>query len=88
VKLGPIIDTALELLWWAILVRAILSWFRVADARGPLYTLRRWLEDLTEPVLAPIRRIVPENTALDFSPIVAMVLIDVVRRLVRAFVRI
>jgi YggT family protein len=88
VRLGPIIDTALELLWWAILVRAILSWLRVSEARGPLYNIRRWLEDLTDPVLAPIRRIIPESASLDFSPIVAMVLIDVVRRLARAFIRI
>jgi len=87
VRLGPVIDTALELLWWAILLRALLSWFRVAQGRGPLHTIRRWLEDLTEPVLAPLRRMVPQTTGLDFSPIVAMVLIDVVRRLVRALIR-
>jgi len=87
VRFGNVLDTALELLWWAILVRALLSWFRVAERRGPLFTFRRWLEDLTDPVLAPVRRLVPETTGLDFSPIVAMVLIDVVRRLVRAFIR-
>lgn len=86
-RVGPIIDTALELLYWAIFVRALFSWLRISEGRGPLYGIRKVLEDLTDPILAPIRRVIPLGTNLDFSPIVAMVVVDLVRRLAQAFIR-
>lgn len=58
----------------AIFVRALLSWIMPNDTTG----LTRVLLDVTEPVLRPIRRILPPVSGIDFSPIVAMIAIQVV----------
>jgi YggT family protein len=42
----------------------------------------RVLFDLTEPVLAPIRRVLPQGQALDFSPLVAFLLLQLVSALI------
>jgi YggT family protein len=50
-----------------VFVRAILSWFPNIDPRNPLIEA---LYQVTEPILAPIRSIMP-RTMLDFSPMIA-----------------
>jgi len=57
-----------EVLWVAILAGAVLSW--VAPRNDILTALRL----LAEPVLAPIRRILPTTGGLDFSPLLALLL--------------
>lgn len=58
----------------AIIIRALMSWFMPQDGGG----LSRVLLDITEPILAPIRRILPPVGGIDFSPILAMILIQLV----------
>ncbi len=58
----------------AVFIRALLSWIMPNDSSG----LTRVLLDITEPVLRPIRRILPPVSGIDFSPIVAMIAIQVV----------
>lgn len=66
-----------------IIVRAILSWFRPARYNRLYHEVERWLEACTEPILAPIRRALPPvGPGIDLSPLVAVILIDVVRGLV------
>lgn len=61
----------------AILVRIVLSWIRV-----PLpHAVERWLFDVTEPILGPIRRALPLMGGLDFSPFIALILIGLVRQI-------
>lgn len=59
-----------------ILARVLMSWF-MQDPTNRLYQI---LIRITEPVLGPIRRIMP-RTGLDFSPLVAMLAIQVISRL-------
>ena len=61
-------------LTWAIIIRALLSWFSISGAQ-PVFRL---LVEITEPVLAPIRRVLPTAGMLDFSPLVALLLIQVI----------
>ena len=61
-----------------LLARVLVSWFQV----DPYSPLMQWLYRLTEPVLAPIRRLLPPAGAIDFSPIVAFILIIVVKQIV------
>jgi YggT family protein len=74
---------ALTIYWIVLLARVIVSWVELAGARtpvtGPLRTVFELLFDVTEPVLAPIRRIVPPAGALDLSVIVAFVIIFVLQ---------
>jgi YggT family protein len=59
------------LLIFAIFVRAAASWF----LRGAQSSLMGFLEDVTEPVLAPLRRLLPRGMGVDFSPMVAILVL-------------
>jgi YggT family protein len=56
----------------AIFIRVLLSWFPI-DPRNPLVTL---LYDVTEPILEPLRRVIPRMGMFDLSPLVALILIQ------------
>lgn len=58
----------------AILVRALLSWFRL----DPMNPLIQALNAVTEPIIDPIRRIMPRIAMLDFSPMIAMILLAII----------
>jgi YggT family protein len=62
-----------------LLARAILSWFP-PSYNSPLNPVRRVLFVLTEPVLAPFRRIVPPAGGLDLSFLVAFIVVEIIVR--------
>lgn len=62
-----------QVLTFAIIARSLLSWFPNA-ARNPL---GEFLYTVTEPILAPFRRIVPRFGMLDLSPLVAIIVLQV-----------
>jgi YggT family protein len=66
------IGMLLQALSIAILVRVLLSW---VDPRGNM-AVTRVLHEITEPILGPIRSILPSVGMFDFSPIVAMLLLQ------------
>ena len=53
-----------------VIVSAILSWFM-----SPFHPVRQALDRIVEPMLAPIRRVVPTAGGFDFSPLILIVLI-------------
>ncbi len=79
--IGRLVCLALYVFWIILLIRVIVSWIELAGWRppvtGPLRTLFELLFDVTEPVLRPIRRIVPPAGPLDLSVIVAFLVIFV-----------
>ena len=70
---GQIVILFSSLLSLAIFVRAILSWFNL-DPRSPLIQA---LDAITEPIIAPIRNVMPRLGMIDFSPLVAILLLNV-----------
>jgi YggT family protein len=72
--LAEFISIFATVLTWAIIIRALLSWFSISGVQPVL----RLLVEITEPVLAPIRRVLPTAGMLDFSPLVALLLINVI----------
>ncbi|MDI6870074.1 MAG: YggT family protein [Bacillota bacterium] len=74
-----VVNALFYLMNLALFLRVILSWLPVLDRRHPLMRL---LDDLTEPILAPIRRLLPLVGPFDFSPLVAMVLLGLLQRVV------
>ena len=68
---------ALQLLTYALLGRALLSW---VDSRQQ-WGISRILADITDPVIAPLRRVIPPIGMIDISFIVAILLIQVLQRL-------
>ena len=60
-----------------ILLRVIVSWYSPRPTNILVIILYR----LTEPILAPLRRIIPRVGRLDFTPLVAIILIQLIYRL-------
>ncbi|HVX73455.1 MAG: YggT family protein [Devosia sp.] len=73
------ISMLLTLVWWVFLVMIIMSWlisFNVINTRNQFVAgLWRVLNQVTEPILRPIRRVIPPMGGLDLSPIVVFVII-------------
>ena len=68
-----LIALLVQVYFYAILIRAIASWFHVKDSH-PLYQL---LFALTEPLLRPIRNKVPVTGMIDWSPFIAIIILMV-----------
>lgn len=71
--LASLVHLVIQVLIWMIIIRALLSWVS-PDPANPLVRL---LADLTDPVLLPVRRLIPRRlrTGMDFSPLVAIALL-------------
>ena len=71
----------LSVLWWILIVQAILSWliaFNVINTHNDFVrSVWNGLQVLTEPLYRPIRRVLPDFGARDVSPIVVLVLIAI-----------
>ena len=71
-----------DFLFWfldlAILVRVLLSWIRP----DPFNPFVRLVYQITDPILAPLRRFIPPIAGLDVTPIVALIILDFLRRIV------
>lgn len=65
-----------DALTFAIFIRVILSWFLT---RPNLLTTI--LDKITEPILAPLRRIIPRVGMFDFTPMVAIILLQLIANL-------
>lgn len=72
-----IVNTLAQLLVLLVFASAILSFFM-----DPYHPIRRGVDNLVEPMLAPIRRIVPLVGMFDFSPLVLILLIQLAARLI------
>jgi YggT family protein len=67
--LAHILDTVITIFWWLIIVRALLSWVNP----DPYNAIVIFLYKVTEPILAPFRRLIPSlGIGLDLSPLIAL----------------
>lgn len=77
---------ALDLYWWIIIASAIFSWlyaFNVVNSRNQFVgTIGNFLFRATEPVLAPIRRIMPNLGGIDISPIIVLLILFFLRQFI------
>lgn len=76
--IAEILSLMIYLYSFIILARVLMSWVRV----DPYSPLARAIFDLTEPVLAPVRNLMPQTSGLDFSPIIVMILLQFLSRVV------
>jgi YggT family protein len=81
----------LLVLWWIIVIQAILSWlvaFNVINIHNDFVrAFLHALDRITAPLYRPIRKILPDFGGLDFSPIVILLLIWVIQELLQGVVR-
>lgn len=91
--LYAIVDIAnllLSIVSWIIIIQVIISWlfaFNVLNASSQgVRTLVNAIDRLTEPMYRPIRRILPDFGGIDFSPLVILILIQVLKKLLAGVV--
>ena len=72
-----------QILTLAIFVRAILSWFPISRD-NPFVEV---IVQITDPILGPIRRVMPLMGSIDFSPLVAIILLQMISSVVEGLIR-
>ncbi len=80
-SLLQVIDLLLTLYIWVIIARCIISWIMPF----PFHPAVRFLYRITEPVLAPARRIIPPIYGLDLSPILVIFAIYFIKNMIHYF---
>ena len=85
IALFNIADLLLRVLGWIIIVQVILSWliaFNVLNTSSQgLRAFVGALERITDPLYRPIRKVMPDFGGIDFSPLVILILIQVLKKL-------
>ncbi len=72
-----IVGLVFTFLWIVVLADVIVTW--ILD---PFHPIRKFLDSIVQPMLDPIRRIIPPSSGIDFSPFILLLLLGVIRRLV------
>jgi YggT family protein len=85
-----LIGWVVQLYLYVIIAMVIMSWltaFNVLNPRSPFVAqLDRALFAITNPVMGPVRRIIPSIGGLDISPIIVLLLLGFIQRLVNSLV--
>ena len=78
-----LIHLFLEVFFWALIAVVVISWLTLLNVASPgnLSPLVRLLDDITRPLLEPIRRVLPPVGGFDFSVLVALAVIFVLENL-------
>ena len=78
-----VLELVLTVIWWLIIIQVILSWliaFNVLNtSSGGVRTFLQALERITEPLYRPIRKVMPDFGGIDFSPLVLLLLLNVLQ---------
>lgn len=85
-----VFNAVVELYIWCLIIWVILSWlvaFNVVNTRNRFVSVvGDFLDRITEPVLRPIRRVLPNLGGIDISPILLILLIYFVRDFVNWYI--
>lgn len=72
------VNVAFEVYTYLLIIRILLSWIR----HNPYQPIIRFIYEITEPYLSFFRRFIPPFGAVDFSPIVAFIVLQILRNVV------
>jgi YggT family protein len=90
IALVDIVNLLLSIITWIIIIQVILSWlfaFNVLNTSS--HGVRAFavaIDRITAPLYRPIRRILPDFGGIDFSPLVILILIQVIKKLLAGIV--
>ena len=84
--LVTIISVIFNALYVLILARIIFSFIRVSPYHPTWGPIMRFVFETTEPLLAPVRNLLPPMGGLDFSPMIVLILASFLRRLLLTFI--
>ena len=79
--MNQVLCALLTVYWLVVLARVLLSWFPIRPGT-PIASAYVVLRDLTEPVLAPLRRVIPPVGMLDMSSLVLIIGLAILRGIV------
>ncbi|WP_295326997.1 YggT family protein [uncultured Sphingopyxis sp.] len=84
-----ILSILLNILWWIIIVQAVMSWliaFNVINTHND-FVGQLWhvLDRITEPLYRPFRRIMPDFGGIDLTPMVVLILLIILQGPVMAY---
>ncbi len=71
-SLAVLVEMLFKVIYFLLVIRIIVSWFQVSPSSEPVNMLYR----ITEPILLPLKRLPLQVGAIDFSPVVAFILIS------------
>jgi len=71
-----------QLITILVIVQVVLSYFM-----DPYHPLRQTIDRILEPFLAPIRRLIPQTGMLDFSPLVLIILVQIIAQVLIRLLR-
>lgn len=74
-----LLSAAITVYMAIIFIRVLSSWLPAEHRANEFY---RFLHAITEPILAPLSRIIPPVGGLDFSPLVALLLLQVLKMVI------
>ncbi|PKM90989.1 MAG: YggT family protein [Firmicutes bacterium HGW-Firmicutes-12] len=74
----PYIRIAFDVYYWLIIIRVVLSWV----PHDPYKSIFRFIYEVTEPALAPFRKLMGRKMMIDFSPLFALLVLQVLEMLV------
>ena len=84
-----LIDAILAIIFWVLIISAVLSWlvaFRVVNTSNEaVYMIYNLFRRLSDPILRPVRRVVPLFGGVDISPIIVLLAIYFLRQLLREY---
>jgi YggT family protein len=90
IALVDIADLLLTILTWIIIAQVVLSWlfvFNVLNTSSQgVRSIAVAIDRLTAPLYRPIRRLLPDFGGIDFSPLVVLILIQVIKKLLSGVV--
>jgi YggT family protein len=88
--LFEVIDIALNIYIWIVIAMAIFSWlvaFNVVNTRNPVVAMvGDFLYRITEPVLRPIRNVIPNLGGIDISPVILFLIIIFIQRVIELYI--
>ena len=81
-----IVQLLLNLVWWVIMIQAVMSWliaFSIINTQSNVVrSVWEALQRITEPLYRPIRRILPDFGTLDLSPLVVLLILYILTNIV------
>ncbi|MDX9871201.1 MAG: YggT family protein [Clostridia bacterium] len=77
-QLIPYVRIAFDVYYWLIIIRVILSWV----PHDPYKHIFRFIYEITEPALAPFRRLMGRRMMIDFSPLFALIVLQLLETVV------
>lgn len=86
IPLLDVISLVLGLYWWAVVIYVILSWLEAFEVinryNQAVYNINAFLFRIVEPALVPIRRVMPNLSGIDLSPLVLIIAISFIQMVI------